>query len=81
MHSLGWASRTAATRSTSPSRCRTTSSVWLMLTWCVMCCRREKATVEMAKSAAEPYVPKYDLQLKEGQTFKINIKVRCMWSW
>ena len=29
----------------------------------------------MAKTAAEPYVPKYDLTLKEGQTFKLNIKV------
>ena len=38
-------------------------------------CRREKASVEAEKTKADPYVPKYNLQLKEGQTFKLNIKV------
>jgi hypothetical protein len=42
--------------------------------------RRDAVSVEQEKSKAEAYVPKYDLSLKEGQTFKINIKV-CMSCW
>ena len=38
--------------------------------------RREKAQEEAIKHQAEPYVPKHDLTLKQGQTFTLNLKVR-----
>ncbi len=30
------------------------------------------------KASSEPYVPKHDLKMKEGQTIRINIKVQWM---
>ena len=37
--------------------------------------RREKQVQEQAKHADTPYVPKHDLSLKAGQTFRLNIQV------